>query len=162
MSNLEKKKQAVLEIKDKLSRAKSVVVVNYLGIKVDEDTELRKALREAGVEYKVLKNNLVLRACEDTEFEPLKADLVGPNAFAIGYDDAVAPAKILKDMSKKIPAIEFKSGVVEGEYYGAEDMLKVASIPSRDELIAKFLGSIKSPISNLAYVLSSIAEQKSE
>lgn len=162
MSNIDKKIQAVQEIKDKLSKAKSVVVVNYLGIKVEEDTELRKALREAGVEYKVFKNNLVLRACEDTDFASLKDDLVGPNAFAIGYEDAVAPAKVLKDMSKKISAIEFKSGVVEGEYYGAEDIVKIASIPSRDELIAKFLGSIKSPVSNLAYVLSSIAEKKAE
>lgn len=98
MANVDKKIKAVEEIKEKLSRAKSLVVVDYRGIKVSEDTELRKALREAGVEYKVIKNNLVKNdACEGTEFEALKKDLVGPGAFAFGYDDPITPAKILKE-----------------------------------------------------------------
>lgn len=162
MANVDKKIQEVAQIKEKLSRAKSLVVVDYRGIKVSEDTELRKALREAGVEYKVIKNNLVVRACEGTEFEPLTKDLIGPSAFAFGYEDAVSAAKILKDMSAKYKAIEFKAGVVEGQYYGAEDMLKIASIPAREVLIAKFMGSIKSPLSNLAYMLAAIAKKKEE
>lgn len=162
MPNIDKKIQDVQAIKEKLSRAKSLVVVNYLGTKVEEDAQLRKELREAGIEYKVIKNNLVRRACEGTAYESLVKDLVGANAFAFGYDDAVLSAKLLKGISKKFPKIEFVSGVVDGEYYDAKMLDKLADIPSRDELIAKFLGSIQSPISNFAYVLSAIADKKEE
>lgn len=157
---MRRKIQAVNEIKAKLETAKSVVVVNYLGIKVEDDTVLRRELRDAGVEYKVIKNNLVERACQGTQFESLTKDLVGANAFAFGYDDPVAPAKVLKTASEKFKAVELKSAVIDGEYYDADGVKLVASIPSREVLIAKFLGSIKSPVSKLAYMLSAIAEKK--
>jgi large subunit ribosomal protein L10 len=158
--NLEMKKQKVDEIKGKFDGAKSAILVDYRGLNVDETTELRKNFREAGVEYKVYKNNLVKLAIADTEFEPLAQDLTGPNAIAFSYDDPVTPARIIKDFSKKHDNLELKTGVVEGTYFGQEKIIEIAAIPSRDELLAKLLGSLQAPIANFAYLLSNIAEEK--
>ena len=124
-----------------------------------EDTQLRKQLREAGVTYKVYKNTLVNRAIQGTEFEGLKDVLEGPSAFAVSTEDATAPARILAKFAKTAPALEIKAGVVEGTFYDAEGMKAIAAVPSRDELLGKLLGSIQSPITNLARVLNQIAEQ---
>ena len=134
-------------------------VVDYLGLTVAEDTQLRKQLREAGVTYKVYKNTLVNRAIQGTEFEGLKDVLEGPSAFAVSAEDATAPARILAKFAKTAPALEIKAGVVEGTFYDAEGMKAIAAVPSRDELLGKLLGSIQSPITNLARVLNQIAEQ---
>jgi large subunit ribosomal protein L10 len=158
--NLDRKKEVVEEIKGKFEGAKSVVLVDYRGLNVEETTELRKHFRESGVEYKVYKNNLVKLAIKDTEFEPLSQDLTGPNAIAFSYDDPVTPAKIIKDFSKKHQALELKTGVVEGMYFGQEKILEIATIPSRDELLAKLLGSLQAPVSNFVYLLSNIIEEK--
>jgi large subunit ribosomal protein L10 len=160
--NFENKKLVVQEIKEKFDKAQSVVVVDYRGLTVDEATELRKQFREAGVEYKIYKNNLVKLAIKDTEFEAVSADLTGPNAVAFGYEDPVVPAKIIKDFAKEHKALELKSGVIEKKYLNLEEITAIADIPSRDVLIAKLLGSIKSPISNFAYLLSNIADGKGE
>ena len=109
--------------------------------------------------YKVYKNTLVSRAVEGTEFESLRDVLEGPSAFAVSTDDATAPARILAKFAKTAPALEIKAGVVEGTYYDAEGMKTIASVPSRDELLSKLLGSLQSPITNLARVLNQIAEQ---
>ena len=159
MAKVELKQPIVDEISGVIKDAQSVVVVDYRGLTVSEDTQLRKQLREAGVSYKVYKNTLVSRAVEGTEFESLRDVLEGPSAFAVSTDDATAPARILAKFAKTAPALEIKAGVVEGTYYDAEGMKTIASVPSRDELLSKLLGSLQSPITNMARVLNQIAEQ---
>ena len=158
MAKVELKQPVVQEISDKLDGAKAAVTVDYRGLTVAQDTALRKTLREAGITYKVYKNTMIRFAISGTEFEPLGVTLEGPTALAISKDDATAPARELAKFAKDAPALEFKGGVVEGEYYDAEGMKAVALIPGRDELIARLLGSMKSPITNLARVLDQIAE----
>lgn len=158
MAKVELKQPIVEEISGAIKDAASVVVVDYRGLTVAEDTQLRKQLREAGVSYKVYKNTLVSRAVEGTEFEGLREVLEGPSAFAISADDATAPARILAKFAKTAPKLEIKAGVVEGTFYDADGMKAIASVPSREELLSKLLGSLQSPIANLARVLNQIAE----
>ena len=159
MAKVELKQPIVDEIKAQLDGAKSMVVVDYRGISVADVTELRKQCREAGVVYKVYKNTMVKRAEEGTEFEGVVKDLEGTNAFAISKEDATAPARILCKFAKNAKALELKAGVVEGTLYDADALNELAKIPSRDELISKLLGSLQSPITNLARVLNQIAEK---
>lgn len=159
MAKVELKQPIVQEISENIKDAQSVVVVDYRGLTVAEDTQLRKALREAGVTYKVYKNTLVSRAVEGTEFESLKDVLEGPNAFAISTTDATAPARVLAKFAKTAPALEIKAGVVEGNFYDEAGMKAIAAVPSREELLSKLLGSLQSPITNLARVLNQIAEK---
>ncbi|MBQ6402055.1 MAG: 50S ribosomal protein L10 [Firmicutes bacterium] len=156
-------KQAVIdEIKDKFERAESAVVIDYMGITVEEADAMRRKLREAEVDYTVYKNTLVKRAIAGTDYEALSEVLEGPSAFAFSYNDATAPARVLNDSIKEFKKMEFKGGFVEGEYYDKDAIVQVASIPSRDVLISKFMGSIQSPIANFARVVSQIAESKEE
>ena len=159
MAKVELKQPIVDEISGVINGAQSVVVVDYRGLTVAEDTQLRKQLREAGVSYKVYKNTLVSRAVEGTEFESLRDVLEGPSAFAVSTTDATAPARILAKFAQTAPALEIKAGVVEGTYYDADGMKAIAAVPSREELLSKLLGSLQSPITNLARVLNQIAEQ---
>lgn len=159
MAKIELKQPIVEEISALIKDAATVVLVNYSGITVAQDTQLRKQLREAGVTYKVYKNTLMTRAFKGSEFEGLIADLEGTNAIAVCKDDATAPARIVSKFAKECPALEMKAGVVDGVVYDAKGMAAIASIPSRDELISKFLGSIQSPITNFARVLNQIAEK---
>ena len=154
------KKVIIDEIKDKFERAESAVVIDYIGITVAEADAMRKKLREANVDYTVYKNTLVNRAIEGTEYEALAEVLEGPSGFAFSYDDATAPARVLNDAMKEYKKMEFKGGIIEGEYYDKENIEKIAAIPSRDVLISKFMGSIQSPMANFARVVSQIAEQK--
>ncbi len=158
MAKVDLKQPIVDEIKAQVDGAKSLVVVDYRGISVANVTELRKQCREAGVIYKVYKNTMVKRAVEGTEFESITDDLVGCNAFAISKEDATLAPRILSNFIKKAKVCELKSGVVEGTYYDAEGIASIAMIPSREELIAKFMGSIQSPITNFARVVKQIAE----
>ena len=162
LKNVGLKTSTIDEIKDNFDGAQGVVVVNYSGLTVEQDTQLRKQLREAGVVYKVYKNTLVKRAIAGTEFEPMTEALEGPNAIAICKEDATAPARVLANFAKTADALELKCGVVEGTYYDATGIAAIASIPSRDELLAKFLGSIQSPITNFARVIKQIAEKNEE
>lgn len=159
MAKVELKQPIVQEISEQIKDAQSVVVVDYRGLTVAEDTQLRKELREAGVTYKVYKNTLVNFAIKGTDFESLSDTLEGPNAFAISTTDATAPARILAKFAKAAPALEIKAGVVEGTFYDAAGMKAIATIPSREELLSKFLGSIQSPIANFARVINQIAEK---
>lgn len=159
MAKIELKQPIVEEISASIKDAASVVIVDYRGITVAEDTALRKQLREAGVVYKVYKNTMMTRAFKGTEFEGLTESLEGTNAIAICKDDATAPARILSKFAKECPALEIKAGVVEGIVYDAKGMAAIANIPSREELLSKFLGSIQSPITNFARVLNQIAEK---
>lgn len=159
MAKVELKQPVVQEIAEHVNGAQSVVVVDYRGLTVAEDTQLRKQLREAGVVYKVYKNTLMNIAFKGTDFESLAPVLEGPNAIAISKEDATAPARILAKFAKTAQALEIKAGVVEGDFYDAEGMKAISAIPSRDELLSKFLGSIQSPITNFARVINQIAEQ---
>ena len=154
-------KQVIIdEIKAKLETAQSAVVIDYMGITVEQADAMRKKLREANVDYTVYKNTLMKRAIEGTAFAPLADVLEGPSAIAISKDDATAPARILCKFAKDAKALELKAGVVEGQIYDKEMITKIASIPSKEVLIAKLLGSIKAPLSNLAYLLNAIKEKK--
>ena len=162
MAKVELKQPIVQEISEAINGAQSVVVVDYRGLTVAQDTELRKKLRAEGITYKVYKNTLVSRAVEGTEFESLREVLEGPSAFAISADDATAPARVLAEFAKKAPKLEIKAGVVEGAYYDANGMKEISSIPSRDILLGRLFGSMQSPITNLARVLNQIAENGGE
>ena len=162
MAKVELKQPIIEEIKAQLDGAGSIVVVDYRGINVAQDTELRRQCREAGVIYKVFKNTMVKRAVEGTEFEGIIPDLEGTNAFAISKDDATLAARTVAAFLKKNKVGALKSGVVEGTYYDQNGISAVATIPSREELLAKFLGSIQSPIANFARVIKQIAEKDGE
>lgn len=162
MAKVEIKKPIVDEIKANVEKASAAVLVDYRGLTVEEDTALRKALREAGVVYKVYKNTYLNFAFEGTVYADLSKHLEGPTAVAFGIEDATAPARILSEFAKKAPALEFKAGVVEGVYYDPNGLEKIATIPSRDTLISKLLGSLQSPITNMARVLKQIAEKNGE
>ena len=162
MAKVELKAPIVQEISDNIKDAQSVVIVDYRGLTVAEDTQLRKQLREAGVTYKVYKNTFMNFAFKGTEFESLSGVLEGPNAIAISTTDATAPARVLAEFAKKAPALEIKAGVVEGNFYDADGMKAISSIPSREVLLSKLLGSMQSPIANFARVIKQIAEQGGE
>lgn len=162
MAKVELKQPIVDEIKGILDGAQSAVAVKYLGITVEQDTRLRKELRENGVTYKVFKNTLIKRAAEGTEFAQLDPDLEGATALAVSKTDATAPARIVAKYAKDIQALELKGGVVEGTYYDKDSIQTIASIPSREELLSKLLGSLQSPITNFARVLNQIAEKGGE
>ena len=154
-AKIDLKKPVLEEISAQVEGAQCVLLVNYSGLTVAQDTQLRKELREAGVHYKVYKNTMMKRAFAGTAFESLTKDLDGTNAIAISKDDATAPARIIAKFAKTAPKLEMVSGVVEGNYYD-----KAGNVPSREELLGKLLGSIQSPIANLARVLNQIAESK--
>lgn len=160
--SLKAKQAVVAEIKDKFERAQSAVVIDYMGINVDEANQLRKALRENNVDYNVYKNTLVKKAVEGTEYEELAQVLSGPSAFAFSYEDATAPAREINKVIKQINKMTFKAGFVEGKYFDEEGIKAIANLPSREELIAKFMGSISSPLQKFAFVVKAIAEQKEE
>ena len=159
MAKVELKQPIVDEIKGLLDGAKAAVLVDYRGLTVEEDTKLRKNLREAGVQYKVYKNTLINFAVQGTEFEELSKHLEGPTAIAISKEDATAPARVLFNFSKDAQALELKAGVVDGTYYDEEGIKVIATIPSREELLSKLLGSMQSPITNFARVIKQIAEK---
>ena len=148
----------VAEISEQIKDADSIVVVDYRGLTVAQDTQLRKSLREAGVVYKVYKNTFITSAIKGTDFEGIAPLLEGPTAIAIGKEDATAPARVIAKFAKDAKALEIKGGVVEGSVYDVKGIEKIATIPSRDELISKLLGSLQSPITNFARVMNQLAE----
>ncbi len=159
MAKVELKQPIVAEISEVIKHAQSVVLVDYRGLTVEEDTALRKQLREAGVNYKVYKNTLMNFAFKGTDFEALAPYLNGPSAIAVSTEDATAPARVIAEFAKKAKNLEIKAGVVEGDLYDAKGMQAIAAIPSRDVLISKLLGSLQSPMANFARVINQIAEK---
>ena len=160
---LEQKKQVVADLAEQIKTSAAGVVVNYQGITVENDTALRKALREAGVKYVVMKNTLTGRACEMCGYGDMKQYLNGMTAIAISNaEDPIAPAKILKEYAEKIESFKILAGYVDGEVIDAQGVNSLADIPSKEVLIAKFLSSIKSPIYNLAYALQAVVDKKNE
>ena len=162
MAKVEMKKPIVDEIKGYVADAKSAVLVDYRGLTVEQDTNLRKKLREAGVVYKVYKNTYLKMAFEGTDFAQLNGHLEGPTAIAFGIEDATSPARVLAEVAKTAEALEFKAGVVEGTYYDVKGIQVIATIPSKDVLISKLLGSLQSPITNFARVIKQIAEKNGD
>ena len=158
-----KAKQIIIdEIKEKLDGAQSAVLVDYMGITVAQADAMRKKFREADVDYSVYKNTLMKRAVEGTEFEKLSDCMAGPSAIAISKTDATAPARIVKECIDEFKKMEFKAGVVEGEFYDQDGIQKIANIPSREVLVAKFMGSIQSPVGKFVRTLAAISEAKAE
>ncbi|KAA0742201.1 50S ribosomal protein L10 [Bacillus sp. AY3-1] len=159
---IETKQQVVNEIADKLRGSKSTIVVDYRGLTVSEVTELRKNLREAGVEFKVYKNSLTRRAAESAEMAELNEFLTGPNAIAFSNEDVVAPAKVLNDFATKHEALEIKAGVIEGKLVTLDEVKAIATLPSREGLLSMLLSVLQAPIRNLALATKAVAEQKEE
>lgn len=159
---IETKQQVVTEIADKLRASKSTIVVDYRGLTVSEATELRKQLREAGVEFKVYKNSLTRRAAESAEMAELNEFLTGPNAIALSNEDVVAPAKVLNDFAKDHEALEIKAGVIEGKLVTLDEVKAIATLPSREGLLSMLLSVLQAPIRNLALATKAVADQKEE
>ncbi len=161
-SVIEQKQQLVEEIADKFSNAKTAVLVDYRGLNVAEVTELRKQLREAGVDYKVYKNTMTRRATEKAGFEGLHDILVGPTAIAFSDEDVVAPAKVIGGFAKDHEALEIKGGIVEGEIATLDQINELSNLPSHDGLVSMLLSVLQAPVRNFAYATKAIAEQKEE
>ena len=159
MANLDAKKAVAEEIKEKVEKAVSIVLLKYNGIDAEKETELRKHLTKNNVDYKVYKNTTIRFAVEGTKFEEIKKDLEGPTALAFSYDDPTAAARSLYDVVKDVEALELKAGVVEGIYYDKDGIKEIAQIPSKEVLLSKLLGSMKSPISSFARVIKQVAEK---
>ncbi|MBS4221045.1 50S ribosomal protein L10 [Bacillus sp. FJAT-49711] len=159
---IEQKKQIVQEISEKFKSSVSTVVVDYRGLSVAQVTELRKQLREAGIEFKVYKNSMTRRAAEVAELAGLNESLTGPNAIAFSTEDVVAPAKILNDFAKKNEALEIKAGVIEGNIATVEEIKALAELPSREGLLSMLLSVLQAPIRNLALATKAVADQKEE
>ncbi len=155
---LEAKKAQVTEVTDILKAAQTGVLVDYRGLTVEEDTNLRSKLREANVKYFVMKNTLLLRAAKEAGLEALEEALHGPTAIAVSSEDAVAPAKVIADFAKDNEKLEIKSGFMDGAVMSLDEIKKLAATPNMDTLIAKMMGSLNSPISSLARLLATIAD----
>ena len=158
-SILAQKQQIVADLAEQLKASSAGVLVNYQGITVDDDTKMRKALREAGVKYMVVKNSLTGRACEEAGFGDMKQYLSGMTAIAIGSDDPIAPAKVLKEYAEKVDSFSILAGYLDGKVIDVKTVEALADIPSKEVLIAKFLGSIKSPLYGFAYALQAIIDK---
>ncbi len=159
MAKVEEKKPVIDEIKEVIKDAQSGVLVDHRGLTVEQDTQLRRELREAGVTYKVYKNTMMNFAFMGSDFGDLIQHLEGPSALAVSKTDATAPARVLGKFAKTAPKLELKGGIVEGKYYDAAGIMEISQIPSKDELLSKLLGSIQSPVANFARVMKQLAEK---
>lgn len=171
MARIEEKQVVIQGILEKINQSKSIVITDYRGLNVSQVTELRRKLREAGVEYKVLKNTMVRFAAKEAGIEGLDDILTGPTAVAFGLTDAVAPAKILSDFAKANDKLQIKAGVLDKKVLTADNVKALADIPSREVLLSMVLRGMQAPISglvnvlqgnvrNLVYVLAAIQEKK--
>ena len=161
-SILEQKQKIVADLAEQIKNSPAGVLVNYQGITVDADTKLRKELRAAGVKYMVMKNSLTGRACDEVGMGDMKQYLTGMTAIAIGTTDPVAPAKVLKEYAEKVESFQILAGYLDGAVVDAETVNKLADIPSKEVLLAKLLGSIKSPLYNFAYAIQAIIDKDGE
>ena len=162
MPKIEAKQVVINEIKEKLAKAKSVVLIDARGLTVEQDTVLRKLLREANVDYKVYKNTMINFAIQTTGYEGLAPYLEGPTALAICYEEAMTAAALINKQIKTMPKLEFKAGVIESALYDSNGMVAVSGIPSREEMLSKLFGSFKSPVSTFARLMNAVAEKKAE
>jgi len=159
-SVLEQKKQLVEEIRSKINGAKSIVLVDYRGLTVDEVTELRRKYTEAGVEYKVYKNTMMRFAFKEEGFEEFNQYLAGPSAIAISTDDPVAAAKVTNDFAKEHKSLEFKAGIVEGEIMEVSKIKAIGELPSKEVLLTQIVIALNSPISKFARTIQAIVDKE--
>lgn len=157
-----KKSAIVDEVSAKFSAAASVVVVDYRGLTVDEATRLRKQLRDANVEMKVIKNSILSRAAEKAGLEGLGEVFTGPTAVAFSNEDVVAPAKIINDFAKDAKALEIKGGIIEGKVSSLEEITALAKLPNREGLLSMLLSVLQAPIRNVAYAVKAVAEKEED
>lgn len=155
-----KKAQQVSEVAEQFKNATSVVVVDYLGITVEQATNLRTELRNAGVQFAVVKNSILSRAAKEAGLEGMEDIFKGPSAVAFSNDDVVAPAKILADFAKKVEALEIKAGVIEGKVSSKEEIEALAKLPSREGLLSMLLSVLQAPVRNTALAFKAVADQK--
>ena len=161
-SILAQKQQVVAELAEQIKNSAAGVIVNYQGITVDADTAMRKALRQAGVKYVVMKNTLTGRACDQVGYGDLKQYLTGMTAIAISENDPVVAAKVLKEYASKVESFNILAGYVDGEVIDAAKVNDLAEIPSKEILISKLLGSIRSPLYSFAYALQAVVDKNGE
>lgn len=159
-ATIAKKAQQVTEVAEQFKNASSVVVVDYLGITVEEATNLRAELRKAGVQFAVVKNSILTRAAKEAGLEGMDDIFKGPSAVAFSNEDVVAPAKILADFAKKVEALEIKAGVVEGKVSSKEEIEALAKLPSREGLLSMLLSVLQAPVRNTALAIKAVADQK--
>jgi len=162
MPKIEQKQVVINEIREKLLKAKSAVLVDARGLTVEQDTVLRRRLREADVDYKVYKNTMMNLAVEDTPFVGLRDYLSGPSTLALSFDEDTTAARVINREIKAMPKLEFKAGIIGSVLYDSAGVATIANIPPKAELLAKLLGSFKSPMSSFARVINAVAEQKAE
>lgn len=160
MADFTQKEQFVDALAERLAKSKSTIVTDYRGLSVAEVTELRRLLREAGVEYEVIKNTMTRRAAAKAQIEGVSDMLTGPNAIAFGYEDVVVPAKVLFNFAKGHKALELKGGVVEGRVVSASEVASLATLPTREGLLSMLLSVLQAPMRNLAYAVQQIADQQ--
>ncbi|MDF0480630.1 50S ribosomal protein L10 [Vagococcus sp. PNs007] len=157
-----KKAQLVEEVTTKFKEAASVVVVDYRGLTVDEVTNLRKQLRDANVEMKVIKNSILSRAAVAAGLEGMEEVFTGPTAIAFSNEDVVSPAKIMYDFAKDAEALEIKGGVIEGKVSSVEDINALAQLPNREGMLSMLLSVLQAPVRNVAYAINAVADSKEE
>ena len=155
-----KKAQQVSEVAEQFKNATSVVVVDYLGITVEQATNLRTELRNAGVQFAVVKNGILSRAAKEAGLEGMEDIFKGPSAVAFSNDDVIAPAKILADFAKKVEALEIKAGVIEGKVSSKEEIEALAKLPNREGLLSMLLSVLQAPVRNTALAFKAVADQK--
>jgi len=157
---IQEKQEAVAAVAAKISESSSTIIADYRGLNVSQVTELRKQLREAGVEFQVLKNSIVRRATEGTDLEGLNSILTGPTAVAFSKEDAVVPAKILNNFAKANDALKLKGGVVEGRVVSMEEVKALAELPSREGLLSMLLSVLQAPVRNFALAVKAVGEKQ--
>lgn len=159
---MEQKKALVEEITDKLNNSQSTILVDYRGLDVEEVTDLRKQMRDAGLDFKVYKNTMAKRAAQNAALDDLTETLVGPTAIAFSNDDVVAPAKILHHFSKEHNDLEIKGGVIEGKVASVEQIKELAELPNYEGMISMLLNVLQAPVRNFAYAVKAVGEQREE
>ena len=157
-----KKAAIVDEVTEKFSAAASAVIVDYRGLTVEQVTELRKQLRDANVEMKVIKNSILTRAAEKAGLEGLEEVFSGPTAVAFSNEDVVAPAKIIDEFAKTADKLEIKGGIIEGKVASIEEITALAKLPNRDGLLSMLLSVLQAPVRNVAYAVKAVAEKEEE
>ncbi len=157
-----KKAELVEAVAEKMKAAASIVVVDSRGLTVEQDTNLRRSLRDAGVELKVIKNSILTRAAEKAGLDDMKDLFVGPSAVAFSNEDVVAPAKIINDFAKEAEALEIKGGAVEGAVSSVEEIKALAALPNREGMLSMLLSVLQAPVRNVAYAVKAVADSKDE
>ena len=157
-----KKAEQVELVAEKMKAAASIVVVDSRGLTVEQDTNLRRSLRESGVEFKVIKNSILTRAAEKAGLDDLKELFVGPSAVAFSNEDVIAPAKVLSDFAKDAEALEIKGGSVDGKFTSVEEINALAKLQNKEGMLSMLLSVLQAPVRNVAYAVKAVAESKEE